>query len=405
MAGEKLLSDYACKAAKPKESVYYLNDGAGLRLRIRPNGSKNWIFRYRLNAKEQNAGLGSYPTVTLSIARSKATEYREIVAQGRNPSIERKIKKTKLIESEHQTFGAIAREWIVHNKADWSEKHLKRNEGMLRLYLIPDLGRLPIQDIEGGYLFAILKPIYDAGKKESARRSRDIASAVFTFAKDTHRSIHNPAKDMAGNSYFKKPTVKHLAALKQEDVPSLVAELNKTGEKQRFAPQTVCGLRLALYTGLRDHSIRGAKWKEINFLERWWTVPGFRMKNRREHLVPLPEEAIRALNQLKPLTHKNAESFIFASNTKSGYLSENTLRKALHAMGFNVTVHGFRSLITDVLSENGFNRDAIERQLDHMDKNQVRRAYLRSDFQEEREKMMQWFARWCGQESRTDPVP
>ena len=94
MAGEKLISDYACKAAKPKESVYYLNDGAGLRLRIRPNGSKNWIFRYRLNAKEQNAGLGSYPTVTLSIARSKATEYREIVAQGRNPSIERKIKKT-----------------------------------------------------------------------------------------------------------------------------------------------------------------------------------------------------------------------------------------------------------------------------------------------------------------------
>ncbi len=405
MAGEKLLSEFACKGAKARESIYYINDGAGLRLRIRPNGSKNWIFRYRLNAKERNVGLGSYPKVTLSIARSKAAECRETIGQGRNPSIERKIKRTKLIEQENQTFGSITREWIDHNRGDWTEKHLTENEGLLKLYLLPDLGRLPIKDIEESYLFAILKPVYEAGKKESARRSRSIAAAIFAFAKDTHRCNHNPARDMADNSYFKKPIVRHLAALPQEDVPQLVTELNKTGEEQRLKPHTVCALLLALYTGLRDHSIRGAKWNEIDFVKRAWTVPGARMKSGTDHRTPLPDQAIQALKRLKPITLREDTSFVFSANTKSGYIAENTLRLALHRLGFRVTTHGFRSLMTDVLNENGFNRDAIERQLDHKEPNKIRRAYLRSDFWKERVDMLQWFADWCGntQESSARP--
>ena len=142
MAGEKLLSEFACKGAKARESIYYINDGAGLRLRIRPNRSKNWIFRYRLNTKE------------------------------RNPSVERKIKRTKLIEQANHTFGSITREWIDHNRAEWSEKHLTRNQGLLKLYLLPDLARLPIQEIEESYLFAILKPVYDAGKKISSAKQK-----------------------------------------------------------------------------------------------------------------------------------------------------------------------------------------------------------------------------------------
>ena len=401
MAGEKLLSESACKVAKAKESIYYLNDGGGLRLRIRPNGSKNWIFRYRFNARERNTGLGSYPKITLSIARSKAAECRETIEQGRNPSLERKINRTKLVDQETHTFGSIANEWIAHNRAEWSEKHLTRNEGLLRLYLLPDLSRLPIQEIEESYLFAILKPVYDAGKKESARRSRSIAAAIFSFAKDTHRCSQNPAKDMAGNSYFKKPVVKHLAALPQEDVPRLVTELNKTGIAQRLMPQTACALLLALYSGLRDHSVRGARWKEVDFEEGSWLIPGHRMKSRRDHRIPLPEQALEALRRLQPLTLRNENSFIFSAKTKSGYLAENTLRLALHRLGFSGTVHGFRSLLTDVLSEAGFNRDAVERQLDHREQNQVRRAYLRTDFWEERVEMMSWYAGWCSDPTKS----
>jgi integrase len=152
---------------------------------------------------------------------------------------------------------------------------------------------------------------------------------------------------------------------------------------------------MALYTGLRDNSIRGAQWKEINLQNATWTVPSSRMKSGREHVIPLPKQAIAALANLKKLTYKNDESLVFPGSGKHKKMSENTIRNALHSFGFKVTAHGMRSLITDVLNENGFNPDAIERQLDHAEKNQVRRAYLRSNFMDERFKMMQWFADWC----------
>jgi integrase len=254
---------------------------------------------------------------------------------------------------------------------------------------------LPIAEIEESYLFTALKPVYDRGRKESARRARGIAAQIFAYGKDTHRCQRNPARDMADNSYFRKPQVQHLKAISQADVPSLVSELQKVGGEQRLNPQTVCALLLALYTGHRDHAIRGAKWDEIDFANRDFIVPGERMKNRRTHKVPLPEQAIEALKRLKSVTFKGFDSFVFASNAKMGYMSENTLRKALHRLGYEVTVHGFRSLITDVLNENGFNPDAIERQLNHQEKNAVRGAYLRSEFENLRRPMMQWFADWC----------
>lgn len=395
MAGEKLLSESSCKAAKAKHKIYYLNDGAGLRLRCRPNGSRTWIFRYRFNSKEKNIGLGSYPQVSLQIARAKATKSRLAVIEGKNPSIEKKINKARIEAQELATFGVVAREWLSHNEARWSINYYKRNEGLLRRFLLPDLGRLPIQDIEESYLFTVLKPVYDRGTKESARRAREVAAQIFTYGKDTHRCSHNPAKDMAKSSYFIKPEIKHFKAISQQDAPELVAELNKSGKDQRLRLLTTSGLLLALYTGLRDHSIRGAQWKEIDLQSEIWTVPGTRMKSGRVHQVPLPLQAIAKLESLKTLTDRGPDSFIFSANTKSGYMAENTLRLALHRLGYKVTLHGFRSLITDVLNENGFNADAIERQLDHQERSQVRRAYLRSDFIEEREKMMQWFADWC----------
>ena len=203
MAGEKFLSETGCKTCKPKAKVYYLNDGGGLRLRIRPDGSKTWIKRYRLNGKEKAVGLGSYPPVTLKIARVKANVVVSQLIEGKNPVLEKKVRSQQRSIEDNQTFGSVAREWIKHNKPDWSANHTERNEGIVRRYLLPDLGRLPIQSIEESYLFSVLKPVYDKGLKESARRTRAIAAQIFTYGKDTHRCTNNPAKDMAGNSYFK----------------------------------------------------------------------------------------------------------------------------------------------------------------------------------------------------------
>jgi len=399
MAAEKLLTEAACKAAKPKPKVYYLNDGNGLRLRIRPNGSKTWILRYRLGGNEMSGGLGAYPKITLQIARTKASEAKGHISKGDNPSTVKRIAKANQIIKGETTFGAIAREWLYHNKASWSSHHLERNEGLLKRFLLPDLERMPIDTIKESYLFSILKVPYDKGIKESARRARAVAAQVFSHARATHRGTINPARDMADNPYFKKPPVKHFAALPQNEVGALIKELNKKGAEQKLDLKTVCALRLALYTGLRDNSIRGALWGEIDLEAGIWTVPGSRMKSGREHTVPLPTQAITALQLLRPLTYRNQTSYVFPGGGKYKIMSENTLRLALHRLGFKVTAHGMRSLITDVLNESGFNPDAIERQLDHSEKSQVRRAYLRSNFMDERIKMMQWFANWCDTQS------
>jgi len=395
MAAEKLLSEAKCKAAKPAERIYYLNDGAGLRLRVRPDGGRTWLLRFFIGGKEGTHGIGPYPQVSLQIARAKAEHARQLVASGQNPSTANRVAKAAQITKNEATFGAVAANWLEHNRSGWSAHHLERNEGLLRRYLLPDLARLPIDSIEEHYLFSILKRVYDQGTKESARRSRAVAAQVFSHARATHCGTRNPARDMADNPYFKKPPVKHFVALNQGDVGKLLTALNRAGTDQILIPQTVCALKIALYTGLRDHSIRGARWKEIDLENALWSVPAERMKSKRVHTIPLPTQAVEALEALKPITFRNGGCFVFPGHGKSGHIAENTLRLALHRLGFEVTVHGMRSLITDVLNENKFNVDAIERQLDHQEQNQVRRAYLRSDFMTERIAMMQWFADWC----------
>lgn len=395
MAAEKLLTEVKCKAAKASDRVYYLNDGSGLRLRVRPDGSRYWLLRFFIQGKENTQSLGPYPLISLQIARAKAAEAKQIVREGLNPSVEARVKKAARVVESKSTFGVIAQEWLDHNSTNWSAHHLERNEGLLRRFLLPDLSRLPIDSIEEHYLFAILKTAYDRGTKESARRARAVAAQVFSYARATHKGRRNPARDMADNPYFKKPPVKHFKAIPQGEVASLMVILKLTGKDQKLSAETVAALKLSLYTGLRDNSVRGAKWAEIDFTTPTWTIPAERMKSKRAHAIPLPQQAVDVLKGLELLTFRGGESFLFPGKTKTGYMAENTLRQALHRLGFEVTHHGIRSLITDVLNENGFRPDPIERQLDHQEKNQVRRAYLHSDFMDERRVMMQWFADWC----------
>jgi integrase len=254
---------------------------------------------------------------------------------------------------------------------------------------------LPIDSIPEHYLVSVLRKFYDSGVKESARRARAVAAQIFSYAKATHRGTNNPARDMSDNPYFKKPSVNHFKALPKSEVAALMVELNKKGSEQTLDAKTICALKMAIYTGLRDNSIRGARWAEIDLKQGIWTVPSERMKSGRLHIVSLPKQAVLALTELKPLTYRNDDSYVFPGAGKNRFMAENTLRLALHRIGFKVTVHGMRSLITDVLHENGYASEVIERQLDHADTNKVRKAYLRSDFMDKRILMMQWFADWC----------
>jgi integrase len=388
---EKLLSDRKCKSAKVRARPYPVADGNGLRLVIHPNGSKYWVLRYTLKGKETTLGLGTYPGVTLEEARDVAGKARKLVAAGINPRVDRKVNVARNIERGEATLEAVAIEWLARHKADWSPVHYERNEGLLRRILLPELGGLPIAEITEPMLLAPLKKAYDSGIRESARKARAVAALVFAYAKDTHRATSNPARELAQSSVLKRPEVTHFAALKAKDVGPLLKRLSASGVE----PVTRAALLLMLCSGLRDATLRGARWQEIDLKTAKWTVPPERMKSRREHSVPLPRQAVAVLKELAKLTRRNANSFVFASYGKAGFLAENTLRVALHGLGFKVTAHGFRSLLTDLLNERGFNADAIERQLDHSSKDKVRAAYLRSDFFDYRRKMMQWVADWA----------
>ena len=392
---EKLLSELACKNAKQQSKMYYLSDGGGLRLRIRPDGSRIWILRYSLNGKEQSFSLGPYPKTSLQSARQKTSNLKNQAREGINLSAQKQRQRVSQAQKDATTFGRIASDWLAHHKDSWSSHYYERNEGLIRRLLNPKFNGVPVDAITEDALLKELKKHYDSGTKESARRAAAVASQIFAFAKAINKVKQNPARDLVTHPYLKKPQVKHFKALRQDQVGDLIRELKKTGEKQILDIKTKTALLMALYTGLRDNSIRGAKWSEIDFEKSFWTVPAERMKSKRQHKVPLPTQAVKALEALHPITSRADDSYIFPSSGKHGFMAENTIRLALHRLGFKVTAHGMRSLITDVLNENAFNSDAIERQLDHLDQSQVRRAYLRSDFMEMRITMMQWFANWC----------
>ena len=406
MAGEGILNEAQCKAAKARAVLYYLNDGGGLRLRVRPNGSRHWLFRYRVAGKEKTTSLGAYPQTSLKEARQKAWASKAIVSEGRDPVVVKRVAKTQNAAASQELFESVARAWLEHNRAGWSSHHYERNAGLVRLYLLPHLGKLPIDSIEEAYLVNVLKDVYDSGIKESARRTRAVAAQIFSHGRALHLCKVNPARDMADNPYFKKPPVEHYKALPQEQTAALMAKLEERGPTQVLDITTIVALQMALYTGLRDSSIRAARWNEIDFERKVWSVPGNRMKSRRDHVLPLPTQAIEILRELEAHTFRSPDSFIFASTrSKTGFMAENTLRKALHSIGFQVTAHGMRSLITDVLYEAGYSRDLIEKQLDHKDRDQVRAAYLRTNFLEQRAPMMQWFADWCvGKEAVTNVI-
>ena len=386
-----LLSDKASQAAKPAEKIYYLTDGNGLRLQVRPNGARYWMLRFTLGGKEGTLLIGSYPDVGLAAARKKAAEARALVKEGRSPVLERKLRRHEKVTADATTFGAVAAEWLEHNRSRWSAVHHERNQGLLRRILLPTLADLPVAQISREALMVPLKAAYTAGTIESARRARAVAAQVFAYAIESGHAERNPGLELARSTVLARVPVKHFAALQPEQVGPMLRALAASG----CTPVVKAAIELMMMTGLRDFSLRSARWDEIDLDGARWTVPAERMKTKQAHTVPLPAQAVGILTELKRLTGRKPDGYVFASTGKAGFLAENTLRLTLHRLGFQVTAHGFRSMLTDLLNQRNFNADAVERQMAHAEKNEVRRAYLRSAFMDHRVVMMQWLADWA----------
>lgn len=381
------LTDKAAKAAKPQENPCKKGAGQGLYLLITPEGRKYWRMKYRFAGKEKLLALGVYPDVSIAEARAARDAAKAILKAGRDPVTVKKQDRLAAQVSAANTFEAVALEWIEQQRHRWSPGHVERVLDSLKADIFPEIGARPIKDITAPELLAVLKKVEKRGVFETAQRLLQRCGAILRYAVVTRRAERNPAPDLRGS--IKQPKRENHAALSAKDLPDYLRKV----ESYDGRPETKLALKLLALTFVRTSELRKAEWSEVNFDNATWRIPAERMKTRAPHIVPLSRQALEVLEQLKPLT--GGGRFLFPHQSKlTEPMSENTMLYALYRMGYHsrATGHGFRATASTILNEQGWRADVIERQLAHAERNKVRAAYHRSEYLDERHRMMQAWA-------------
>ena len=390
MAVKSLLTDTKVKNAKPGERPYKLGDGGWLYLLVKPSSAKLWRMAYRYAGREKLLALGAYPEVSLKEAREKRDAERARLRNGFDPGEVRKVERLTRANEAATTFKVVAEEFLARQGGrKRSDATLTKNRWLLEL-AYPDLGNRPIASIKAAEVLAVLRKVEARGRLETANRLRAIIGAVFRHAIATVRAEVDPTTALRGA--LQAPEVTHRAAITD---PAALGGLLRAIDGFVGQPVTGAALRLLPLVFTRPGELRMARWSEVSLDEAVWRIPAERTKMRREHLVPLPTQALAILRQLHALTGKGGLLF---PSIRSAHrpMSDNTLNAALRRLGYGkdeVTAHGFRATASTLLNESGrFSSDAIERALAHQDPDPVRRAYARGSFWKERVEMAQWWA-------------
>lgn len=376
--------------AKPRDKEYKLSDGGGLYLLIRPNGAKLWKHKVRIQGREQKLSYGSYPIVSLKEARTKRDETKLKITRGEDPVQQRREDKLAAMFRNANRFADVAEEYIEkREKEDLAPATIKKNRWFLDL-LRPSIGQRPIAEITPQELLAALRKIENKGHRETAKKSRSFASRVFLYGFATGRCTSDPATILRGA--LVAPVAKSYAAITD---PQEVGALLRAIDAFDGFPASHYALKILPHVFVRPGELRLAEWHEFDFSKAVWTIPKERMKNRREHHVPLSRQAMAMLLELAEL--RGGEGLVFASlHARGRPISENTLNQALRRLGYSgteMTGHGFRSTASTLLNESGkWNPDAIERALAHQDKNAIRGIYNRAEHWAERVTMAQWWS-------------
>lgn len=384
------LTDKEIKASKPSDKEYNLFDGDGLRLRIKPNGSKLWLLNYThpIKKKRSNLSLGKYPDLSLANARKNALEAKELIAQGIDPQENKKRQQLEHKSIHEHTFLNVSTKWFEIKKDSITPDYAVDIWRSLELHIFPSLSTTPIKEITAPLIIDLLKPIEAKGSLETVKRLSQRLNEVMNFATNCGLIQANPLTGI--KAAFKKPKKENMAALAPTELPELMSAIANASIKRT----TRCLIEWQLHTMTRPSEASGTKWEEINFDAKVWTIPAERMKKRREHRIPLTEQMLELLEVIKPISaHRE---FVFPSDRDPKKpCNSQTANMALKRMGFagRLVSHGLRSLASTTLNEQGFEADLIEAALAHVDDNQVRSAYNRTDYLERRIPMMMW---WCG---------
>lgn len=392
------LTDVAIRNAKPDAKAVKLADGGGMFLLITPAGGKLWRLKYRVDGREKLLAIGAYPEISLGEARRRREEARELIALGKDPSREKQRDKVRARIQAADTFSAICKEYCEKRKRDgakgWAPATAVRSEYLLSL-VCGSIGKLPIGEIEPADVLTAIRRIEGKGKLESARRSLQLAGAVFRYAVATARLVSDPTRDLRGA--LTAPTVTHYAAITDA---KQVGQLLRAIDDYEGSGFTKLALQVAPHVFVRPGELRHAEWSEFDLDGALWIIPAGKMKMRKTHHVPLSRQAVELFREMQSAT--GPAGFVFPSiRTRTRPMSENTINAGLRRLGYasdEMTAHGFRAMASTLLNESGkWHPDAIERALAHGDSDKVRAAYHRGAHWKERVEMAQWLSDYLDQ--------
>jgi integrase len=384
------LTEVKIRSIKAGAKQFKLSDGKGLQLLITPAGGKSWKLAYRLLGKQKTLTIGPYPEVSLQQAREKAREARRQLADGQDPAEAKRIAKLVKAKEASDTFALVAAELLDKKKREGRAPATLGKHSWLHGLANADLGARPVSAITTPEVLAVLKKQEAKGLHETAQRLRSTIGEVIRYAIATGRANSDPTYALRGALI--SPQVQHRSAITNaQELGALLRAI----EGFQGQATTVAALKLLAMLFPRPGELRMAEWDEFDLKDAIWTIPANRTKLRREHRVPLPRQALEVVAALKTFAGHSSYLFPHFSNPRR-CMSENTLNAALRRMGYgkeDMSAHGFRAAASTLLNEaNKFSPDAIERALAHQDPDEVRRAYARGAYWQERVDMMQWWA-------------
>jgi integrase len=379
-----------CENAKPAEKVRRLYDGQGLMLEIRPQGGKYWRWKYRYNNQDKVFAIGVFPLISLVEAREKRDVARKLLINGIDPMQDKREKRLSQHLETENTFESLARDWHAVWKADKQEKHANVILNRLERDVFPQIGKTSVNKITPRMILEVIRGTEARGAYDVARRIKQTCGQVFQHGVVEGRADRDITADLP--AAMRPYKVKHFAALEIEELPDFLRMIERNN--MRLQTQTRLAIRMLMLTFVRTNELIKASWDEFDFDRATWKIPGARMKMKLDHIVPLSQQVLEILQQLKEMN--GHRQWVFPSMARPRQpMSNATIIRAITRMGYKdrMTGHGFRALaMTTIMEKLGYRHEVVDLQLAHTKKDKIRAAYDRTKFLDDRRKMMQDYA-------------
>lgn len=400
-----MLVDTEIRNTKAGDKAIKLPDGKGLYIEIRPNGSKLWRYRYKINGKENLFAMGAYCQTpagesdeeakarregrrfTLAEARAERERCRALVKQGIHPSHQQRTETLRRSLDAECTFESVAKTWIEENKAHWSPNYLRQIEQRFAADAYPRIGSLPIRSVTPAHIKDVLKRVERRGSPASAKLLRTWIGGVFRYAAGELLADNDPTWPLRNT--IKAPKTQHIAHLSAKEIPAFLKALDNV--QAEFV--TKAAVKMLWLTIVRTVELRGAEWSEFDLEAGVWTVPAERMKMREKHLVPLSAQALELLQALKPITGRGR--YVFPGRKdRDQHLTHEAIRDVFNRAGYagKFSPHGIRSTFSTYQNEAGVDSELIELSLAHKDRDKIRSAYNHAKRLDQRRELLQGWA-------------